>query len=104
MTSIYPTKPFAHSVIGAGGERRDQRPSRPKTPWAELPSAYSARCSDADGASVLQVKPRGSVFNLTAVPDANWGLHLADANIALGNLPTSCGARSAVHALECTDR
>jgi hypothetical protein len=26
------------------------------------------------------------VFDLTAVPDATWGLHLADANIALGDL------------------
>jgi hypothetical protein len=26
------------------------------------------------------------LFKLTASPDATWGLHLADANIALGNL------------------
>jgi hypothetical protein len=26
------------------------------------------------------------VFRLTATPDAGWGFHLADANIALGEL------------------
>jgi Protein of unknown function (DUF3089) len=86
VTSIYPTKPFAPSVIGAAANAAISGLPRPKTPWAEFRGAYSGRCSDDDGASVLQLQPRGSVFNLTPVPDATWGLHLADANIALGNL------------------
>ena len=86
VTSIYPTERFADSVIGGAANAAVSGLPRPKTPWAEFPNPYSARCSNADGASVLQLTPRGNVFDLVAVPDATWGLHLADANIALGNL------------------
>jgi hypothetical protein len=41
---------------------------------------------DAGGASVLQVAPVAGARTLTAVPSADWGLHLVDANIALGDL------------------
>ncbi len=86
VTAIYPTKPFADSVIGAAANAATSGLPKPKTPWVTFPNVYSARCSNADGASVLQVNPRGSAFNLTAVPDATWGVHLADANIAWGDL------------------
>ena len=86
VTSIYPTKPFADSVIGAAANAAVSGLPKPKTPWAAFPNGYSARCSHADGASVLQLKPRGGVFNLSAVPDATWGVHLADANVAWGDL------------------
>jgi hypothetical protein len=86
LTSIYPTKPFAQSVIGAAANAAISGLPRPNTPWAAFPKAYTGRCSHADGASVLQLGPVSNVFALTAVPDATWGLHLADANIALGNL------------------
>jgi hypothetical protein len=52
-----------------------------------FPDAYVGRCSHADGASVLRIRPRsGSPFKLTPIPDAGWGTHLADGNIALGDL------------------
>jgi hypothetical protein len=86
LTSIYPSKPFAPSVIGSAANGAISGLPRPKTPWAAFPNVYSGRCSHAVGASVLQLKPLGGVFDLTAVPDATWGLHLADANIALGDL------------------
>ena len=38
-----------------------------------------------------------NVFTLTAVPDATWGLHLADANIALGNLGDLVRRQIALH-------
>jgi hypothetical protein len=41
---------------------------------------------NAGGANVLQVTALGGAPTLNPVPDATWGLHLADANIALGNL------------------
>src|SRR5215208_5862881 len=71
LTPIYPSAPFAESVIGA----RDARPG-----------AYSGKCSRAGGASMLQVTPLRGAFPLTPTPDATWGLHLTDANIALGQL------------------
>jgi hypothetical protein len=86
VTSIYPTKPFADSVIGAAANAAISGLPKPRTPWATFPDVYTARCSHAGGASVLQLKPRGNVFDLTAVPDATWGVHLGDANIAWGDL------------------
>ncbi|HEX6584686.1 MAG TPA: hypothetical protein VF056_13875 [Thermoleophilaceae bacterium] len=59
---------------------------RPSTPWAAFPGAYSGRCSKADGARVLQVKPLRGAPTFMVIPDATWGLHLSDANIALGQL------------------
>jgi hypothetical protein len=35
---------------------------------------------------VLLISPLDGAPTLNAVPDATWGLHLVDANIALGNL------------------
>ena len=35
---------------------------------------------------MLQVTPALERRTLTAVPDATWGLHLIDGNIALGTL------------------
>ena len=86
LSSIYPTKPFAQSVIGAGANAEVAGLPKPNTPWAAFPRGYTGRCSDADGASVLQLRPVTNFFTLTAIPDATWGLHLADANVALGDL------------------
>ena len=86
LTPIYPSAPFAPSVIGAAANAALANLPRPSTPWAAFPGAYSGRCSTAGGASVFQVKPLRGAFPVTAVPDATWGLHLTDANIALGQL------------------
>lgn len=87
IDSIYPTEPFApgtiiSAVIGLLGAP----PITATTPWVEFQGAYRATCSPADGANVLQVTPRGSSPQLNPSPDATWGLHLVDANIALGDL------------------
>ncbi|MEA2169345.1 MAG: hypothetical protein QOF76_2645 [Solirubrobacteraceae bacterium] len=58
-------------------------PAKVSTPWYELRGAYTGACSDADGAHVLHVD---GTPELTPFPDATWGLHLADVNIALGDL------------------
>ena len=86
LTAIYPTKPFAQSAIGAAANAATSGLPKPNTPWAAFPKAYTGRCSHAGGASVLQLRPASDLFTLTPVPDATWGLHLSDANIALGNL------------------
>jgi Protein of unknown function (DUF3089) len=51
--------------------------------WLSFPGAYRARCVNAGGANVLRVTGGPA---LTPVPTPAWGLHLTDANIALGNL------------------
>jgi hypothetical protein len=98
LTPIYPTKPFAESVIGAAANAAVTGLPRPRTPWAAFPGGYSGRCSRAGGAGALQVGPVGGLFELSAVPDATWGLHLADANIALGDLVRLVRRQIANHA------
>ena len=56
------------------------------TPWIEVPSAYSAECSSTPTANVLEITARNGAPTIKATPDSTWGLHLADANIALANL------------------
>ncbi|HEY8583409.1 MAG TPA: DUF3089 domain-containing protein [Capillimicrobium sp.] len=85
VTPIYPTEPFAPGVIGELTRAQGELP-RARTPWISLDRAYRARCSSADGASVLQVRARDGAPVFPALPDANWGLHLQDANIALADL------------------
>jgi hypothetical protein len=51
-----------------------------------VPGSYRARCSTANGADVLQVTALHGAPTLKASPTPGWGIHLTDANIALGNL------------------
>jgi len=84
---LFPRAPFAPgSTIGALTVAIGAPRPSVDTPWLSFPDSYSARCSKTDGASVLQVSPRGGAPVLTPVPAANWGLHIADVNIALGDL------------------
>jgi len=56
------------------------------TPWTEFADQYSAECVDSNGATVLMVTPMNNAPTLTTFPDAQWGLHVDDPNLALGNL------------------
>jgi hypothetical protein len=56
------------------------------TPWIQPPGHYNARCVTANDANVLMVSDQDGAIHLHPSPDASWGLHLADVNIALGNL------------------
>ncbi len=60
-------------------------PSGATTPWFQA-QAYTGACDASNNAHVLQISPVAGAPTLHAVPDATWGLHLVDANIALGNL------------------
>ena len=69
-----------------------QVPKAP-TPWVSTPGQYSAECKHANGASWLQLTespftgpgadPR---LQIAETLGPLWGTHLADVNIALGNL------------------
>lgn len=83
---IYPTEPFAPGTIAAVIGILGQPPITASTPWVENQGAYRAECSSADNANVLQITAQGNAPTLTPSPDPTWGLHLVDANIALGNL------------------
>jgi hypothetical protein len=86
ITPISPSEPFAPGTVIAGaiGALGGTMP-RPPTVWAEIRGAYRARCSSAGGADVLQIVPRRGAPVFRASPDPTWGLHLLDANIALGD-------------------
>ena len=64
------------------GSRRRRSPRPGSRPTAPTPR----RASPPTGRNVLQITPQGGAPTLHALPDATWGLHLTDANIALGNL------------------
>ena len=85
-TPIYPTQPFAPGAIdGAIGLMGVEHP-KARTAWVSIPDAYRARCSRAGGANVLQVTSLRGAPTFKASPTPGWGLHLVDANIALGEL------------------
>ena len=63
---------------------------RAPTPWVSYPGEYTARCERRDGASWLQIERPGGVSDVRpAVSESegpDWGLHVYDVNLALGNL------------------
>jgi hypothetical protein len=88
IDTILPNAPFAPSTsLGMVTPSVGYPPVTTTTPWIEADGVYTAACSDEGGASVLRIGPATpDAPQLHPVPDATWGLHLADANIALGNL------------------
>jgi hypothetical protein len=88
LTSIFPTTPFAPgTAIGIETTQVGFPQPQPGTPWIEA-QAYTGQCSKANGANVLKITGEPGAPVLKALPDATWGLHLVDANIALGDLVT----------------
>lgn len=87
LRTIQPAKPFApDTTIGAATRAVGFPTIQTDTRFVQYNGAYSGRCSSAGGANVLQIQPNGGAPDLRAIPTAAWGLHLTDANIALGNL------------------
>ena len=96
---IFPSAPFAPgTLIAAGIGLLKLTQPHPPTVWSSEPGAYSAHCSDSGGADVLQIAPRGGAQTPSPSPDATWGLHLLDANVALGNLLTVVRREAAAYA------
>jgi Protein of unknown function (DUF3089) len=87
LKTIFPTEPFAPgTVIGALTTAVGFTLPAVSTPWVEVDGEFSGQCSSADNASVLQITAVPGAPQLHPLPDATWGLHLLDANIALGDL------------------
>jgi hypothetical protein len=92
---IFPSAPFAPgSTIALANSLLHLTQPRPATVWSELPGAYTARCSTAGGASALEVGALHGAQVPRPSPDATWGLHLLDANVALGNLVSIVGSEA----------
>ncbi|UAK30872.1 DUF3089 domain-containing protein [Nocardia asteroides] len=56
------------------------------TPWLDPAERYRLQCLRNGDTNVLMATPEPGSPDLYAVPDATWGLHLADVEIALGDL------------------
>jgi len=87
IDALVPSAPFARSsslgkIVPTVGFAQVKVP----TAWIEAAGAYTARCSSANNANVLLISSNGAAPVLMPSPTAAWGLHLVDANIALGNL------------------
>jgi hypothetical protein len=99
ITPIEPTAPFAPgSSINAGIALLQLPLPTAPTPFIAIPDAYRAHCSSAAGANVLQIAPHGGAPVAKPSPDPTWGLHLVDANIALGNLLQIVGSEARAYA------
>jgi hypothetical protein len=87
VDAVLPSAPFAPgTLIAAGLELLGLTQPRPPTAWSSLPDSYSARCSGAGGAHVLQLTAMHGAQVPKPSPVATWGLHLLDANVELGDL------------------
>jgi hypothetical protein len=68
------------------------QPTAP-TPFLQPADRYTGRCERRAGAHVLMIEPIGNARRMNPSPDRSWGLHLADGNIALGDLVRVTGAK-----------
>jgi hypothetical protein len=63
---------------------------RVTTPWVTYPGLYKAQCMSGGGATWLQITAQHSPGDprptVSAVLGPDWGLHLDDVNLALGDL------------------
>jgi pimeloyl-ACP methyl ester carboxylesterase len=86
-------------IAGAAAPRPWAAPDRAvETPWVSVPGLLSARCTTNEHASYLEITVRGDAADPRTDDIAgdlyagggqrllDWGLHLVDANLAMGNL------------------
>jgi hypothetical protein len=98
LTPISPTRPLPKSnPLYAANLILGLKVPKAHTTWWSEQNAYTARCSSANNAHVLQIAPLHGAVKPTPSPSPIWGLHLLDANIALGNLVTVVDAEAATY-------
>ncbi len=72
------------------------------TPWVAAPAEYSAQCEHRNGASWLQLtllNGSDTRERLLEPLGPEWGTHLVDVNVALGNLVPAVGLQGASYLL-----
>jgi len=79
------------------------------TPWVSVPGLITAKCASNENATYLEITVHGDpsdpriddiVGDLGTPPRvlANWGLHLVDVNLAMGNLVDLVGRQAKAYA------
>jgi hypothetical protein len=87
LTSVAPTEPFAPgTLIALGISLMDFAWPTASTTFVQSDGAFTGRCSRAGGAHVLRVASAPGTPVPKPSPTPEWGLHLADANLAQGDL------------------
>jgi hypothetical protein len=87
LDPIFPSQPFdPKSTLAAGIALLGLTQPMPPTVWSTEPGSYRANCSSANDANVLEISAVRGAKTPKPSPTPEWGLHLLDANIALGNL------------------
>jgi hypothetical protein len=84
---ITPEAPFdPQSILNTGIKILGLTTPPASTVWVDVPRGYRAHCSSANNANVLQITAFGGAKLPSPSPTPDWGLHLLDAQITLGNL------------------
>jgi hypothetical protein len=85
--SILPEAPFAPgTLIAAGISILGFQTPQASTTFVEGRGLFHGHCSTAGGAHVMRVESGNGAPVLNPSPDATWGLHLLDTNVAQGEL------------------
>ena len=93
ITATTPTKPWVSPE------------QKIDTPWVSVPGLLTAQCATNENATYLEVTahpdPAGRRTDTiegdvggSANPQADWGLHLVDVNLAMGNLVDIVGTQA----------
>ncbi len=61
-------------------------PTGVSTLWFQPFGSYTAQCVSENGANVLLATPTPGTVALNPEPSPEWGLHLADMDLPIGNL------------------
>jgi len=97
MSTLLRSEPFPGSIGAALIVMYGGPPPSAPTPWLAPSDHYSGRCEQSNGANVLMALPIGKSRKLNASPTPDWGLHLADANLPLGDLVDLVGRQAAAY-------
>jgi len=99
------------SIVGSGKPGPWVTPERKvETPFVSVPGLLTAQCATNENATYLEITvhgdpsdPRtdnivGDLNGANGQPQANWGLHLIDANLGMGNLIEIVGRQAKAYA------
>lgn len=94
------------TIVGTTPPKPWVVPERPvDTPWVSVPGLLTAQCASNENAAYLEVTVHGDPsdprtdditgdLGVGAQVQANWGLHLVDVNLAMGNLVDIVGQQT----------
>lgn len=94
LRTLLRSEPFPGTIGAALLIMYGGPPPTAPTPWLQPSERYSARCEQLNGANVLLVKPLEGARRLNPSPTPDWGLHLADFNLPLGDLVALVGRQA----------